>query len=170
MSAAASAYATIIWGTKEANTGRTSGPGSARTNTGTSTGRRWAGYAVFRARAAADRPSVPGTAGANRGSKRLEALEVGAMRPVGRSHLWQLDAAATRSVDVEQCRPRQEPADGSISRGQRFHARDDAVDEIDETLAVGDIPGTIDEPVMSGDQAGELEGSTDAEIPLVEAE
>ena len=156
MSAAASAYGTIIWGINEPKTGRTKRPGKRTSERGH----------VDREAVERDtQPSEPERRLIDHRSRAqqapikaraLEALEVVAMRPVGRSHLRQLDAAATRSIDVEQCRPCHEPADGPIGRRQGFDARDDAVDEIDETLAVGDIPGTIDEPVMSGDQAGEL--------------
>ena len=40
MRAAASAYGTIIWGIRDAKTGRNSGPGRARANAGTSNGQR----------------------------------------------------------------------------------------------------------------------------------
>ena len=88
MSAAASAYGTIIWGIKEANTGSTNGAGSARTNAGVSTGRR---SSEIRSPFQPERRLIDHRSRAQQApvdARALEALEIAEMRPVGRSHLW----------------------------------------------------------------------------------
>ena len=72
-----------------------------------------------------------------------EPFEVDTVRPIGRLHLRQFDAPATRSYKVEQRCACQKPTDRP-RRVQQFHARDNAVDQVDEAFAFADMTGAGD--------------------------
>ena len=149
MRAAASAYDTIIWGISDAKTGSNNGPGRARANAGTRTGRT---SIDTRRLVQSERGLIdhrPGTEKPPVQSRAAQSLEVDPVRPIRGLHLGQVDAAPAGRVDVEERHARQEPADGLRRRRKRVHGGDEPVDQADERFAVGDVAGTIDQRVRA---------------------
>ena len=152
MRAAASAYGTIIWGISDAKTGSNNGPGRARENAGTRTGRT---SIETRRLVQSERGLIdhrPGTEKSPVQSRAAQSLEVDPVRPIRGFHLGQVDAAPAGRVKVEERCARQKPANGLRFLRGRVHRADEAVDQADERFAVGDVAGTIDQRVRPSDQ------------------
>ena len=95
MSAAASAYGTIICGMSDAKTGSNKGPAARERNAGMSTGTRSSEVRSRSAPSAGSSTIGPGTQQAPVELRAPETLEVDPVGPVGRLHLGQVHAPAT---------------------------------------------------------------------------
>jgi hypothetical protein len=72
--------------------------------------------------------------------------------PVGGLNLWQLDAPATGSADVQDRRTPEEPAQWLYGRRHRLDAGYEPADDFYERLAFRDYARAIDQNIMSADE------------------
>ena len=167
MTAAASAYGTIISGIRDAKTGRSCGPDKRASGGGhldrqdverdaqpLEPERRLVDH-----RARTEKPPVQARA--------AQAVQVRLVGPVGGLHRGQLDGAASGCVEIEDGRARQEPADRLLLDGKRVHAGDEPIDEGHERVGLGDVAGAIDQRVPAPD---EVEGHGGAEVARVQGD
>jgi hypothetical protein len=94
-----------------------------------------------------------------------QPLEVALVRPIDGLHRRHVDRAATRRVEIEERRARQEPGHRLFGDGQQVQRGDESVDQGHEGLGVPDMAGAIDEDLLSAEH---VRRQADAEIARVQ--
>ena len=152
ITAAASAYDTIISGITEAKTGTSCGSGRSRAGSG-----QFHGQGVERDPQPVDPDGRvlhhrPGTEKSPVQTRAAQSFEVELVGPVGGLQLAEIDAATPRRVDLEQCRAGEEPANRLLGYRKALDTGYQAGDEGHERIALGDVSGAVDQRILASDE------------------